>query len=420
MTDREGRRPSAVEQQEAAHSVLGQSEFHLTVMEAMQTLPNFSSFPVKFDEKGLSTVKGIKGKPNSAGLVILWGEERYPEINFDNELLGTTVAFRAAIVEAHADSSIVVKGRNASKRNDWTDENVRKGALQHALEIPGYFEYLEPVSDAEKVNLVPFSPAAGMNISDAADRMVRLANQTGKTVVASFNDIGITAKPGDNPGEISRGYTAAMRQSSDEYHKTPEASYRERERQAERRREVNKARKLLAKYPIEETETKPEIGEMPTPRYLVDAPSTVGDGITRWVGVETYGTDGEIKKMLWWRNLQAGDLNNDLARYHAAAFITRLKLETQADAAIGPAIDLSGSSLKTGYVQLVEEPGVYGVYIEAERRPMFNFFTMTQGIETEKILRMAKPDEFEAIFQKAKEVLPRPSSPMLPKIGLSE
>lgn len=422
-------RPQGFEQQEIAARVLMESGFPAVVSRVVPALENYTLKNATWDNDGNCTVKGIKGEPNSAGLVIKWGEERYPEIR-DRELLGTTVAFRAAIVEAHADGTIAVRGKGTIKKKgkDWTPEDWAKSnsadAVIHAIETPGYFRYIEPISDAERENLIAYEAYGGMNITDAAFRMIVLAHESGKTVVTNFNDIGLAVNPGETDiTKITDYYHETSRRRSEEYYKTPEAQHRERERQAEVRRDARRARlfeKFLAENRIVDAETKPQVGEMPTPRYLVDAPSTVSNGMTRWIGIEAYGTDGEVKKMLWWRNFQVGDLSNDSVRHEVAALITRLKLETEADAAIGPAIDLSGSSVKTGHVQLVDEPEVYGVYVEAEKRPMFNFSTRMNGIRTEKQLRKARPAVFQTTFDRAQEVLPRPTSPTQPTVGLAE
>lgn len=157
-------------------------------------------------------------------------------------------------------------------------------------------------------------------------------------------------------------------------------------------------------------EAKLQIGEMPTPCYMREAGDTTGDGNIRWIGMEAYAPDGQIKDFLWWRNFKAGDLNKEKARHDTAAFITRLKLEAETDSAIGPAIDLSESNSKTGKVKVIEEQEVYGVYVEAEKRPMFNFMTMMQGVKSEAELRRQKPAEFDDMFRKAEAVLPRPKS----------
>lgn len=152
-----------------------------------------------------------------------------------------------------------------------------------------------------------------------------------------------------------------------------------------------------------------QIGEMPTPRYMREAGDTTGDGNIRWIGMEAYAPDGQIKDFLWWRNFKVGDFSNERARYDAATFVARLKIEMGAESAIGPAIDLYGSNSETGHVKTVDEPEVYGVYVEADKRPMFNFMTAMRGVKDEAELRRANPVEFDALFQQAKAVLPRPN-----------
>lgn len=153
-----------------------------------------------------------------------------------------------------------------------------------------------------------------------------------------------------------------------------------------------------------------KIGEMPKARYLLEAGDTVGSGTIKWIGIEAYAPDGQVKKFLWWRNFKVGDLNKEKPRHDTAALVTRLKIETQTDSAIGPAIDLSESNSRTGKVKVVEEPDVYGVYVEAEKRPMFNFMTMMQGVKSEAELRRQNPAEFADMLKKAEAVLPRPKS----------
>lgn len=162
-----------------------------------------------------------------------------------------------------------------------------------------------------------------------------------------------------------------------------------------------------------------QIGEMPAPRYLKEAGDTTGSGTIKWIGIEAYAPDGEIRPFLWWRNLKIGDLTNERARYDAAAFVARLRLEMDADSAIGPAIDLYESNSQTEHVQIVDEPEVYGVYVEADKRPMFNFMSAMRGVKTEAELRAADPVLFDEIFQKARVVLPRPQNAKLPENQLS-
>lgn len=154
-----------------------------------------------------------------------------------------------------------------------------------------------------------------------------------------------------------------------------------------------------------------KIGEMPKPRYIREASDTSVDSDGSnigWIGIEAYSPSGEIKTFLWWRNFKTGNLNSKEARHDTAGFIARLKLEMGADAAIGLPVDLSGSKSETGYVQIPNKHGLYGVYIEAEKRPMFNFIAMLQGVKSEDELRNNNPEKFQKIFEKALAVLPKP------------
>lgn len=155
---------------------------------------------------------------------------------------------------------------------------------------------------------------------------------------------------------------------------------------------------------------KIKIGEMPKPRYIREGGDTSidSDGSNiKWIGIEAYSPNGEVKTFLWWRNFQIGNLKGK-DRNDTAAFIARLKLERGADAAIGLPVDLSGSNSQTGHVQIPDEKGAYGVYIEAEKRPMFNFMAMLQGIKSEGQLRHSNPEKFQEIFEGALAVLPKP------------
>lgn len=154
--------------------------------------------------------------------------------------------------------------------------------------------------------------------------------------------------------------------------------------------------------PEDEAKTR----NMPTPSYLVDAADTVGDGDIKWIGIEAVATDGEMKKFLWWRNFK-GNLADPKERNDVAAFVARLKVEKEADAAIGMGVDLGASNPQTGEVKTVEEPDIIGVYIEASQRPMFNFMTMMSGLQSEAQLRRRYPEKFEEEYQKALATLPQ-------------
>ncbi len=156
-------------------------------------------------------------------------------------------------------------------------------------------------------------------------------------------------------------------------------------------------------------ENKLNIGEMPEPCYLTEMSNTslYSDGSSiKWIGMRAYGLDEQVKDFLWWRNFKMGDLDDETARYHTAAFVTRLYVEMEVEAAIGRAVDLHASNQSENCVAIANEPEVYGVYVQADKRQMFNFMTMMKGIKTKAQLRRKNPVEFDRIFQQAKKVLP--------------
>ncbi|MEK6908729.1 MAG: hypothetical protein AABX23_01615 [Nanoarchaeota archaeon] len=149
-----------------------------------------------------------------------------------------------------------------------------------------------------------------------------------------------------------------------------------------------------------------QMGDLPYPQYMGEAPDTTNDGNIRWIGVKAYGLSGKVEDFLWWRNFKVGNLNDERARHEAAAFIARLKIGMNTDSAFGRALDLSNCDQATGRVAASNERGLYGVYVEAEKRPLFNFMTMMNGLETEEAFRRKDSKEFERIYLQAKTVLP--------------
>ena len=156
-------------------------------------------------------------------------------------------------------------------------------------------------------------------------------------------------------------------------------------------------------------ENKLNIGEMPEPCYLTEMGNTSldSDGSSiKWIGMRAYGLDKQVKDFLWWRNFKAGDFNDETARYHTAAFVARLYMEMESEAAIGRAVDLHASNQKENLVAIANEPKVYGVYVQADKRQMFNFMTMMKGVREEAKLRAENPVEFDRISRQAQKVLP--------------
>ncbi len=156
-------------------------------------------------------------------------------------------------------------------------------------------------------------------------------------------------------------------------------------------------------------EAKPQIGEMPMPHYMSEPVQEDGTELERWIGIDGYAPDGQMKAFLWFSNADFGDLTDEDKRHDAAALIARLKLGMHVDAAVGPAVDLDRSDRDTGHVAGVDMPGVYGVYIEAGKRGLFGMRLSMDGLHKEKWFRRKKPNKFEAAFQAALAVLPVPS-----------
>jgi len=76
-----------------------------------------------------------------------------------------------------------------------------------------------------------YKPLAGENISEAARTIVAMAKKTKGIVRAKFNDIELTANPGDNADAIVKYYSAESNRRHEEYVNSPE--YKERQRKAD-------------------------------------------------------------------------------------------------------------------------------------------------------------------------------------------
>lgn len=66
-----------------------------------------------------------------------------------------------------------------------------------------------------------YKPLAGENISETAKHMVALAKETKETVKAKFNDIVLTAKPGENSDSIVEYYQTDSHRRHEEWKKSP-------------------------------------------------------------------------------------------------------------------------------------------------------------------------------------------------------
>jgi hypothetical protein len=128
---------------------------------------------------------------------------------------------------------------------------------------------------------------------------------------------------------------------------------------------------------------QPEMGKMPRPGYIIkawDSDTVNEDETIKWIGMKAYSMDREIKDFLWWKNFLMGDLKDDKIRTDAARVIAAIKLKMEADLAIGLPIDLEKSNSRTGYVEVIKKPHLYGVYVESKNRPMFNFMVEFENL----------------------------------------
>ena len=94
-----------------------------------------------------------------------------------------------------------------------------------------------------------YEPMAGENVSETAKRMVALAKKTKGPVTVKFNDIALTAKPGDNPEVIVQYYQTESNRRHEEYVKSPEYKKRQREAQEAQQRQDLMFKGALAAAP---------------------------------------------------------------------------------------------------------------------------------------------------------------------------
>lgn len=76
-----------------------------------------------------------------------------------------------------------------------------------------------------------YEPMAGENVSETARKMVAMAKKSKGTVKAKFNDIELTANPGDKAETITQYYHTESNRRHEEYVNSPE--YKESQRKAE-------------------------------------------------------------------------------------------------------------------------------------------------------------------------------------------
>ena len=94
-----------------------------------------------------------------------------------------------------------------------------------------------------------YEPRAGENVSETAERMVALANETNEVVTAKFNDIEITASPGGDPQAIVSYFHEEYERRVEAYHNSPEGKRAAREREERRVAAQQKHDALIQQLP---------------------------------------------------------------------------------------------------------------------------------------------------------------------------
>ncbi len=150
---------------------------------------------------------------------------------------------------------------------------------------------------------------------------------------------------------------------------------------------------------IPRIEAEVNVGEMPHPKYLAEIPYGNGLAPIRWIGVRAHSPEGGVGDYLWWGNYQVGDFRDEGARRHLAEFIAGL----DAEIVVGKPIDIYGCDPSQGTVAVLERPDQVGLYVERDKRLMWNFFHSTGG--TELIL---DPGALQERVEKILAVMPRP------------
>ena len=94
-----------------------------------------------------------------------------------------------------------------------------------------------------------YTPSVGETVDETVLWIVAMANEMGETVVAKFNDIELTAKPGDDANAIAEFYSSEMARRSEEYRKSPEGQRAEREAEEHRQKAQAQMDEAMAELP---------------------------------------------------------------------------------------------------------------------------------------------------------------------------
>lgn len=97
------------------------------------------------------------------------------------------------------------------------------------------------------------------------------------------------------------------------------------------------------------------------------------------------------------------DLVTPRGRFEVARNIARLMLTTGTDVVLGPAVDLANSDGDTGKITTQEEKGVFGFYVEAEKR---RSFSLSAHLPSIRQLYRKRNREFKSAIIYAELALP--------------
>lgn len=152
---------------------------------------------------------------------------------------------------------------------------------------------------------------------------------------------------------------------------------------------------------------------LPKPEYLDNSSDVNLDKSwksRKWIGVQTNSIDNTIKDFFWWRNFEFGDLNNYDSRNEAVSFLTSLYFRMGVEATIGKAINILKSNPEKNIIKTMNEPDIYGVYIQSNKRRLFEFKFLKEiedyGKIDESAIKLIEPDYFNEIYEKFHKILP--------------
>ena len=134
---------------------------------------------------------------------------------------------------------------------------------------------------------IEYDPLAGTHIDDAAAELVAIANRHQRPAWMRFNDITLTAQPGDNPSQIAAAYHTESERRRVAYQESPAGQKARAEAEARRREAEEAARQPLATFTI----SKPEVWD----EWVRNNDDGYGSGIIRYAARWAHAMEAEIK-----------------------------------------------------------------------------------------------------------------------------